>query len=98
MESSDNEEIINMNVITYSQLNELVMKLPAGKLSLAYSLLADLTKKEGDEILSKSDFMSLPLNERRRLMAQQALDMISHYERDSENRQTWQAGDFADEY
>ncbi len=33
-----------MNVITYDQLHELVMKLPAGKLSLAYPLLAGLTE------------------------------------------------------
>ena len=39
------EEIIKMNEITYSQLHELVMRLPARKLTLAYNLLADLTKK-----------------------------------------------------
>ncbi len=97
MGSATNEEIMNMNAITYSQLHELVVRLPAGKLPLAYNLLADLIKKEEDEILPKSDFMNLPLNERRRIMAQQARDMIFHYERDSDIRQTWQGGDFADE-
>ena len=44
--------------------------------------------------------MNLPLNERRRIMAQQAREIIFHYEREweSEERQSWQAGDFADEY
>jgi ribulose 1,5-bisphosphate carboxylase large subunit-like protein len=87
-----------MNIITYSQIHELVMRLPAEKLSLAYNLLIDLTKKKDDEILTQSDFMNLPLNERRRIMAQQAREIIFHYERESGERQSWQAGDFADEY
>ncbi len=49
-----------MNVIICDQLHELVMKLPVGKLTLAYALLADLTKKEDDEILPKSNVMNLP--------------------------------------
>jgi hypothetical protein len=87
-----------MNAINYSQIHELVMKIPAGKLSIAYNLLMDLIKKEEDSILPQSNFMNLPLNERRRIMAQQAHEMIAHYERETGKRQDWQAGEFTDEY
>ena len=87
-----------MDVITYSQIHELVMKLPAGKLSLAYNLLVDLIKKKEDEILSQSNFMNLPLNERRRIMSEQAQKMIFHYEQNTGERQEWQAGEFNDDY
>jgi len=100
MKNMESDKIgdLNMDVITYSQLHELVMKLPAGKLSLAYNLLADLSKKKEDKILPQSDFMNLPLNERRRIMSEQAQKMIFHYERDTGDRQEWQTGEFNDEY
>ena len=87
-----------MDVVTYSQINELVMRLPAGKLSLAYNLLVDLIKKKEDEILSQSYFMNLPLEERRRIMSEQAQNMIFHYEQDTGELLEWQAGEFNDEY
>jgi len=87
-----------MNAITYSQIQELVMRLPAAKLPLAYNFLMDLSKKEDDELSPRLNFMLLPLNERRRIMAQQAQEMLFHYEREAEERQEWQGGDFTDEY
>jgi len=88
-----------MNAITYSQIQDLVMQLPAAKLPLAYNLLVNLSKKEDkNEPLPQSDFMRLPLNERRRIMAQQAQEMIFHYEQEVGERQEWQGGDFVDKY
>ena len=39
-----------MNAITHSQIQELVMRLPAAKLPLVYDLLVDLAKKDEDEV------------------------------------------------
>ena len=83
-----------MNAITYSQIQELVMKLPVTKLPLVYNLLVDLAKKEADDLSPPLNFMLLPLNERRRIMTQQAKQMIAHYEQAESERQAWQAGDF----
>lgn len=83
-----------MNAVTYSQIQELVQQLPAIKLPLAYNLLTDLAKKEVDEQASPSDFMLLPLSERRRIMAQQALQMITHYEQTQAERQAGKAETF----
>ncbi|PYP86286.1 MAG: hypothetical protein DMF61_14370 [Blastocatellia bacterium AA13] len=40
-------------------------------------------------------FLKLPLEERRRILAQQADQIVEHYELDSErtNREPWQGGD-----
>jgi len=53
-----------MNTITYSQIHELVMRLPATKLPFVYNLLVDLSKKESDDSSPQLNFMFLPLNER----------------------------------
>ncbi len=37
-----------MEAITYSQVQDLVKKLPATKLPLAYSILSDLADKEAE--------------------------------------------------
>lgn len=74
------------------------MRLPATKLPLVYSLLIDLADKETDVQSPQLNFMLLPLNERRRILAQQAEQMIAHYEQTADERQSWQAGDFTDEY
>jgi len=87
-----------METIAYSQIYDLLMRLHAAKLHLAYELLTDLGKKEEYELSPQSKFMLLPRNERHRIMMQQAKDMISHYEQTAEERQEWQSGDFADEY
>ena len=42
------------------------------------------------------DFMSLPLDERRRVLAQQAEQMVAHYEESAVEREAWQAGDFVE--
>ena len=70
------------------------MRLPARKLRLAYSLLVDLIAEESDALSPQIRFMLLPLAERRRIMAQQAEKMITHYEQSAVERQAWQAGDF----
>ena len=75
-----------MNAITYSQIQELVLKLPATKLPLVYNMLVDLTKKETEELSPQLNFMLLPLNERRQAMAQQAKQMIAHYDREEAER------------
>ena len=84
-----------MNAITYSQIQELVLQLPATKLPLAYDLLADLAKV--DETSPQFEFMLLPLTERRRIMAQQAEQLVMHYTQTETERLAWQAGDFGDE-
>jgi hypothetical protein len=85
-----------MQSITYSQIQELVMRLPAAKLPIAYDLLLDLVSGEPDAATSQLDFMLLPLIERRRLMAEQAEQMVTHYEQTKEERRDWQKGDFVE--
>ena len=56
-----------------------------------------------DQILSKliltldqrRDFMKLPLQERRKILAQQAARLVKHYEAEPESteREQWQGGD-----
>lgn len=87
-----------MEIITPSQIQELVMRLPATKLPFVYSFLTNLADKETEGQSPQRDFLLLPLSERRRLMAQQAEQMVSHYEQTADERQDWQAGDFEDEY
>ncbi|MBU2611042.1 MAG: hypothetical protein KJ606_08895 [Chloroflexi bacterium] len=83
-----------METIAYAQIQELVMRLPARKLPLAYSLLIELVEKESDELSPQVQFMLLPLAERQRIMARQAKKMVTHYEESAVERQVWQAGDF----
>ena len=69
-----------METITHSQVQELVMQLPAMKLPLAYSFLIELAGNEIDTMTPQLNFLLLPLGERRRIMAQQAEQMVAHYE------------------
>ena len=85
-----------MQNITYSQVQELVMRLPSKKLSTAYRLLVDLSASDTDLPSRQEEFMLLPLAERRRLMAEQAKQMVAHYEQTASERQAWQTGDFVD--
>jgi len=87
-----------METVTYSEVQELVKKLPAVKLHIAYNMLIDLADTETDIKSSRSNFMFLPLNERRQILAQQAKQLIAHYKQTTDERQIWQAGDFVDEY
>ena len=86
-----------MEAVTYSQVQELVKKLPATKLPVAYNMLIDLAGTKPDIQSSQSHFMSLPIIERRQILAKQAKEMIEHYQQTTNERQVWQAGDFADE-
>lgn len=87
-----------METITYSQIQELVMRLPATKLPLAYRLLSELADSKVDALSPQRDFMLLPLAERGRIMREQAEQMVTHYEQTAIEREAWQAGDFIDEY
>jgi hypothetical protein len=86
-----------MHSITYSQIQELIIRLPAAKLSKAYDLLLDLVKDEPITASSQLEFMSLPLIERRRLMAEEAERMVEYYSQTKTEREEWQSGEF-DEY
>ena len=44
----------------------------------------------------RQDFVQLPLGERRRLLAQQAQQLMTHYEQTASERDEWQAGDFVE--
>ncbi|MGH7600449.1 MAG: hypothetical protein ACREOI_29190, partial [bacterium] len=68
-----------METITYSQVQDLVFQLPATKLPLAYSFLVDLTNTDADMRSLQLDFMRLPLSEQRRILEQQARQMVAHY-------------------
>ena len=48
--------------------------------------------------LSQVDFMQLSLEERRQILAQQAEQLKSYYERTRDERTEWQTGDFIDAY
>jgi hypothetical protein len=85
-----------METITYSQVQELIKRLPAKKLPIAYRLLVDLDKSGIDSSSLQQEFMLLSLTERRRLMTEQAQQMIAHYTETSSDRETWQAGDFVE--
>jgi len=87
---------MNMETITYSQVQELVTRLPVKKLPIAYHLLVDLSASGTDSPSLQEDFMLLPVAERRRLMAEQAKQMTAHYEQTASERQSWQAGDFVE--
>lgn len=86
-----------MKTITYSQIQKLLRQLPVTKLAFAYKLLVELADKKADMVLPQLDFMHLPLHKRRRIMAQQAEQIGTHYEQTANERQEWQAGDFIDE-
>ncbi|MDI6736512.1 MAG: hypothetical protein QME42_10060 [bacterium] len=86
-----------MDTITYSKVQKLVKQLPTTSLQCAYIFLLELVDKETD-VSSQIDFMHLPLDERRRLMTQQAEKMVVHYEQTANECQEWQAGDFIYEH
>ena len=53
---------------------------------------------KGQEPLSQVDFMQLSLEERRQILAQQADQLKTYYERTRDERTKWQTGDFIDVY
>ena len=86
-----------METITYTQVQQLVEKLPETKLALAYDLLLELVEKEIVPQSPQAEFMNLSVEERRVLLSQQAEQMKAHYEQTADERTEWQAGDFIDE-
>lgn len=87
-----------MQSVTYTQLYDLVKKLPAKKLRRAYEMLIDLSKEDEKNDSPQAEFMRLPPEERRRLLEEQALYMASYYKETEAERDEWQAGDFVDEH
>lgn len=69
---------MSIETITYSQVQELVMRLPVEKLPIAYRLLVDLSVSDTDLPSLQQNFMLLPVTERRRLMAEQAKQIMDH--------------------
>lgn len=86
-----------MNSVSVAEIQELVRQLPEDKLPQAYRLLRDLAGQQGTPS-PQLEFMRLSASERRRLLAQQANEMASHYEQTADERQEWQSGDFQDEH
>ena len=85
-----------MQAITYTQVQELVTHVPLTKLPIAYELLRDLAVEKPKIVLPQIEFMFLPLQERRRLLSQQAAELVQYYEQTTEEREVWQGGDFSD--
>ncbi|MBD3305579.1 hypothetical protein GF339_04275 [candidate division KSB3 bacterium] len=81
-----------MHDITYTQVQELVTHVPVTKLPIAYELLRELAAETPETSLPQIEFMSLPLQERQRLLAQQAADLVEHYAHSAEERELWQGG------
>ena len=86
-----------METITYTQVQQLVEKLPETKLPLAYHFLLELVDKGVEPQSPQADFMRLSPEERHRLLLEQAEQMKAHYEQTADERTEWQAGDFIDE-
>lgn len=86
-----------METITYSQVQDLVTRLPITKLPLAHSFWVDLTNSDAGTQSPQLDFVRLPLSERRRIIEQQAQQMVAHYEQTAAEREIWQGGDFTDD-
>ena len=83
-----------METITYSEVQELIMRLPTTKLPLAYKLLVSLADNEADLLPPQITFMLLSPTEKQRILEQQAAAMVEHYEQTAPDREDWQAGDF----
>ena len=86
-----------METITYTQVQQLVEKLPETKLPLAYHLLLELVAKEIEPQSPQAEFMKLLVEEQHILLSQQAEQMKTHYEQTADERTEWQTGDFIDE-
>ncbi len=89
-------KVIDMQTITYSQVQELVASLPSAKLPLAHRFLSDLIPESIEAPPPREELMALPLNERRRLLSKQAADLVEHYSRTQDDREVWQGGDIED--
>ena len=85
-----------MPAVTYTQVQELVARLPITKLPIAYDLLRDLVSEQSQTLLPQIEFMFLPLKERQDLLSQQAAELVEHYKHTQEEREIWQGGEFGD--
>lgn len=90
-----------MGNVTHAQVQELVNSLPETKLSLAFQILQNLAERDAESLsqddLSRSSrvaFGDSSLEERRKLLSQQAERMKAYYEESGDERAEWQAGDF----
>ena len=86
-----------METITYTQVQQLVEKLPEAKLPLAYHLLLELVLKEIEPQSPQAEFMKLRVEEQQIRLSQQAEQMKTHYEQTADERTEWQTGEFIDE-
>jgi hypothetical protein len=89
-----------MGTVSVAEVQALVSQLPEERLPQAYRLLRDLAdQQQGNTSASlQTEFMRLPASERRKLLTQQAAEMVGHYEQTAGERQDWQSGDVQDEY
>lgn len=87
-----------METITHTQVQALVKHIPETKLPLAYRFLKNLSNNNLTRMPSQKDFMRCATNERRKILASQAEKLKIHYEKNAEERQEWQSGDFFDGY
>ena len=85
-----------METVTYTQVQQLVEKLPETKLPLAYHFLLELVMKEVEPQSPQAEFMKLSVEEQQTLLSQQAEQMKAHYEQTANERTEWQTGDFID--
>ena len=70
-----------METISYTQVQALLKQVPQAKLQTAYRLLADLITGDTETLSFQEEYMSFSLNERCRIMAQQAEQMVAHYQK-----------------
>ena len=89
-------EVNVMETITYSQVQDLVQHLPPQCLPVAYEMLRELADRD-QTLQSQIGFRSLPLVNRREILARQAEELKAHYAESADQREDWQAGDFPDE-
>ncbi len=85
-----------METITYSQVYDLIKRLPPNKLLAAYRMLTELGNGELHTRSLAEEMMSLPIAERRRMLVEQAKQMEEFYRHTVDERSDWQAGDFVE--
>ena len=87
-----------MNSVTYTQVQDLITRLPQKKLPAAYAYLSSLADESKPTPSLQAKFLNLSLAERRRLLAQQAEDALTqaHYNETADEREEWQGGDLRD--
>lgn len=87
-----------METVSYNQVQALLRQLPETKLQTAYRLLADLINSDSESLPFQQQYMTLSLDERHRIMARQAEQMKTYYQKYANERRLWQEGDFIEEY